>query len=57
MTRAKQDRIVTMWEAMDDDDVSTERLLATVAGMCGCDDCDVVEALVNAGILKEGESE
>ena len=37
--------ILEVYEALDDDDVSTERLLCMVADTCGCDIDDVVEAL------------
>ena len=37
--------ILEVYEALDDDDVSTERLLCMVADTCGCDIDGVVEAL------------
>ena len=37
--------ILEVYEALDDDDVSTERLLCMVADICECDIDDVVEAL------------
>ena len=41
--------IMGVYEMFDDDDISTERLLAMVADSCGCDVDDVVEALVLDG--------
>lgn len=38
--------ILAVYEALDDDDISTERLLSMVADTCECDIDDVVEALV-----------
>ena len=38
--------ILAVYEMFDDDDVSTQTLLAMVADSCGCDIDDVVEALV-----------
>lgn len=37
--------ILETYEALDDDDVSTERLLCMVADICECDIDDVAEAL------------
>lgn len=37
--------ILEVYDALDDEDVSTERLLCMVADTCGCDIDDVVEAL------------
>jgi len=37
--------ILEVYEALDDDDISTERLLCIVADTCGCDIDDVVEVL------------
>ena len=38
--------ILEVYEALDDEDVSTERLLCMVADTCGCEIDDVIDALV-----------
>ena len=38
---------------LDDDDISTERLFALVCDECHCDVDDVINALMQAGRLKE----
>ena len=42
-------QIIASYEAHDEDDVSTERLLAMVADDCGWDVSDVVEVLALKG--------
>lgn len=49
----KQLDILTTYDLLDDDDISTERLLALVCDECHCDVDDVINALMQAGRLKE----
>ena len=49
----KQLDILTTYDMFDDDDISTERLLAMVCDECHCDVDDVIDALMQAGRLKE----
>lgn len=51
----RQNRIARMWGSLEasEPDISTERLLATISGAIGCDDSDVVDALIKSGHLKE----
>lgn len=51
----KQKRIVTAWDMFNDDDVSTERLLALTADYCACEIDEVIEALVADGRFRKGE--
>ena len=44
--------IVGMWHALEDDDHSTEKLLAMVSDACGIDIDDVVTALQEEGVFK-----
>ena len=46
--------IVATFEMIDEseDDISTERLLAMTADMCGVDVDDVVAALIEEGVAK-----
>ncbi len=46
--------IVATFEMIDEfeDDISTERLLAMTADMCGVDVDDVVDALIEEGVAK-----
>jgi len=41
--------IMGVYEMFDDEDISTERLLAMVADFCECDIDDVVEAIAMEG--------
>jgi hypothetical protein len=43
--KAFDQRILAAYNLHDDDDISTERLLAMVCDDCGCDVSRVVEAL------------
>lgn len=52
-TKIKQLDILTTYDMLDDDDISTERLLALVCDECHCDVDDVINALMQAGRLKE----
>lgn len=52
-TEIKQLDILTTYDMFDDDDISTERLLAMVCDECHCDVDDVINALMQAGRLKE----
>ncbi len=45
--------ILTTYDMLDDDDISTERLFALVCDECHCDVDDVINALMQAGRLKE----
>lgn len=49
----KQLNILATYDMFDDDDISTERLLAMVCDECHCDVDDVINALMQAGRLKE----
>lgn len=49
----KQLDILTTYDMFDDDDISTERLLAMVCDSCHCEVDDVINALMQAGRLKE----
>ena len=49
----KQLDILTTYDMLDDDDISTERLFALVCDECHCDVDDVINALMQAGRLKE----
>lgn len=49
----KQLDILTTYDMLDDDDISTERLLAMVCDECHCDVDDVINALMQAGRLIE----
>ena len=46
--------IVAVWDAYEssEPDISTERLLAMTSSTCGCDDGDVVDALVAEGRME-----
>ncbi len=52
-TEIKQLDILTTYDMLDDDDISTERLLALVCDECHCDVDDVINALMQAGRFKE----
>ena len=41
----KQQAIVDVFDDLDDGEISTERLLSMPADACGCDVCDVIDAL------------
>jgi len=49
----KQLDILTTYDMFDDDDISTERLLALVCDECHCNVDDVINAIMQAGRLKE----
>lgn len=49
----KQLDILTTYDMLDNDDISTERLFAMVCDECHCDVDDVINALMQAGRLKE----
>lgn len=51
----KQLDILTTYDMLDDDDISTERLLALVCDSCHCEVDDVINALMQAGRLKEND--
>lgn len=51
----KQLDILTTYDMLDDDDISTERLLALVCDECHCDVDDIINALMQAGRLKEND--
>lgn len=51
----KQLNILTAYDMFDDDDISTERLLAMVCDSCHCEVDDVIDALVSDGRIKNGE--
>lgn len=45
--------ILLAYDMFNDDDISTERLLAMVCDQCKCDVIDVIEALKADGRLEE----
>ena len=49
----KQLDIIKTYDMLDDDDISTERLFALVCDECHCDVDDIINALMQAGRLKE----
>ena len=49
----KQLDILKTYDMFDDDDISTERLLALVCDECHCNVDDVINAIMQAGRLKE----
>ena len=51
----KQLDILTTYDMLNDDDISTERLLAMVCDECHCDVDDVIDALALDGRIKNGE--
>ena len=51
----RDDEIMASWDAHDDDDISTERLLEMVADDCKCEVDDVVETLSRQQDRIEGE--
>jgi hypothetical protein len=53
--KIKQLDILTTYDMLDDDDISTERLLAMVCDECHCEVDDVIDALVSDGRIKNGE--
>lgn len=54
--KEKQEQILEAYGLFDDDEISTERLLAMVADYTGCDIDDVVEAIYLKS-LQNGEKE
>ena len=42
-----KEEILAVYESMDDNNISTERLLQIVADMCDCEIDDVIDALTN----------
>jgi len=48
--------ILMYYEMFDDDDISTERLLAMVADAAGCDIDDVVSALAGEHVPNYGKN-
>ncbi len=42
-------RIIATYELFEDDEVSTERLIAMVADACECETDDVINALITSG--------
>ena len=42
-----KEEILAVYESMDDNTISTERLLQIVADMCDCEIDDVIDALTN----------
>ena len=51
----KQLDILTTYDMLNDDDISTERLLAMVCDECHCDVDDVIDAFALDGRIKNGE--
>ncbi len=51
----KQLDILTTYDMLDDDDISTERLFALVCDECHCDVDDVINALMQAGRFKKND--
>lgn len=51
----KQERIVSAYELFDDDDISTERLLAMVCDETDSEVDEVIDALVKSGIYKKSK--
>lgn len=43
------DKVLAVYEMLDDDDISTQRLLMMVADTCDCEVDDVVDALIYDG--------
>lgn len=52
----KQEQILEAYDLFDDDEISTERLLAMVADYTGCDVDEVVDA-IHLKSLQNGEKE
>lgn len=53
----RQNKIVAAWEFWDDDDCSTERLIALVCDACNCEVEEVIEALKAADMLEDCEDD
>ena len=51
----KRMNIVNTYLEIDDDDISTERLIALVCDKCHCQIEDVIYALEEAGMIHEHE--
>ena len=57
MKQKTVEKVCAFWNFIEDDDISTERLLEMCRQEFGFEDCsDVVTALVKGGIFKECES-
>lgn len=54
MKQKTVEKVCAFWNFIEDDDISTERLLEMCRQEFGFEDCsDVVTALIKGGILKE----
>ena len=49
----KEERIIASYKFWDDDDISTERLFATVCDECDCDVSDITDALAKFEVYRK----
>ena len=49
----KKKRIIEAYLMFDDDDVSTERLLALICDACDCEVDEVIQVLIKEGFINE----
>ena len=56
MNRFRKKKIVETYLAYDDDDISTERLLAMVCDTCHCEVGEIIDALEEEGMLSDGNN-
>ena len=53
----KQLQILATYDMYDDNDISTERLLAMVCDSCNCDVEEVIDALIIDGRSEDGNGD
>ena len=56
MNRFRRKKIVETYLVYDDDDISTERLLAMVCDTCHCEVEEIIDALEEEGMLSDGNN-
>lgn len=56
MNRFRKKKIIETYLAYDDDDISTERLLAMVCDICHCEVEEIIDALEEEGVLSDGNN-
>lgn len=57
MNRLRKKKIVETYLAYDDDDISTERLLAMVCDTCHCEVEEIIDALKEEEMLSDGDDD
>lgn len=55
--KIKDQKIADSWRLFNDDNISTERLMAMVMDDCNCDLDRMISGLVREGILEEALSQ